>query len=221
MKIQAPIPGLAGLVMAGGHSSRMGKDKALLRLGNGPSLLELSCSKIACLAPVWHVSCARGRSRPGYPCLEDSLENFGPLAGILKGLENALEHNCHALLVLACDLPLMTVSLLANLWELYIRTGHKLLAVYQNPESGVLEMQAALYNVQALPLFQKAAREGRRKLSAVIPVDDRLVLQYSTALEPCFLNCNSPSDLEKAEEFIRKKNTPDLPCSAGNKKGCL
>lgn len=206
MQSPSTFPGLAGLVMAGGQSRRMGADKAMLRLGSGPTLLDLACAKISKLCPAWHVSCARGKARPGYPCLEDKLENFGPLAGVLRGLENASEHGCHALLVLACDLPLMTESVLAHLWKLHIQDGQRhLLAVYQNALSGILEMQAAIYNVKALPLFQKAAKGGLRKLAFLIPAKAQLRIPYSSPLEPCFLNCNSPADIDKAMEIIKKK----------------
>lgn len=210
MKTQAIYPGLAGLVMAGGQSKRMGTDKALLHFSNGPTLLDIACAKISSLAPVWHVSCAFGNARPGYPSLEDSLENFGPLAGILKGLENAREHGCLTLLVLACDLPLMPASLLAALYETHIsaRADH-LLTVYQNSASGVLEMQAAVYDIRALPFFQDAAKKNQRRLTAVIPAESRLIVPYSADLEPYFLNCNNPVDLEKASEYIGKITPPE------------
>lgn len=194
----------AGLVMAGGKSVRMGRDKALLRLGGGPSLLEAACGKIASLTPYWHVSCAKGAPRDPCPCLEDELEGCGPLAGVLKGLQNALEHDFQALIILACDMPLLPPEILRALMRSHARAKPApLLTVYQNARSGFLEMQAAVYGVKALPFFQDAAKHGQRRLSAVIPEEFQQRLPHPPGHEHFFLNCNSPEDLDLAEKFLR------------------
>ena len=195
----------AGLIMAGGQSSRMGRDKAGLEFG-GQSLLELACAKIAALTPIWHVSCAKGRPRPGFPCLEDDVESFGPVAGIAKGLEDAAERGLAGVLVLACDLPLMKPELLAWLLERSLAGGrHPAATLWRHPESGLLEPQAAAYDIAALPHFRAALAEGRRRLSSVIPPAELLPLPCLPQMAPCLLNCNRPEDLERALAWLAAK----------------
>lgn len=193
---------IAGLVMAGGQSKRMGRDKALLAFGTS-TLLDLACGKIGSLTNYWHVSCAKGRPRSGYPCLEDDLENCGPLAGILKALQNAAEHDYTGLLVLACDVPLMRIDLLAALIAAHLSAPRPpFLTLYQNPRSGILEMQTAIYAISALPYFQEAAKEGSKRLSAIIPPEKQLRLEIPPEFENCFINCNSPDDLRRAQAIL-------------------
>lgn len=190
---------LTGLIMAGGQSRRMGEDKALIRLNDGPTLLDLALGKISALVSLWHVSCARGRPREGYPCLEDDLDNFGPAAGILKGLENALQNGRQGVLALACDLPLLPAEFLARLIEIHFAAKPApLLTAWQNPESGFLETQAAIYNVKALPFFQAAARINQKKLGAIVPAKFQLRAACPWEMARFFLNCNTPETLERA-----------------------
>lgn len=194
---------LAGLIMAGGQSRRMGADKALIRFNNGPSLLDLACGKISALVSLWHVSCARGRPRDNYPCLEDDLENFGPAAGILKGLENALANGRQGVLTLACDLPLLPAEYLARLIEIHLAAKPApLLTAWRNPENGFLETQAAVYNVEALPYFQAAARSGQKKLYAIVPAKFQLRAPCSPEAARFFINCNTPETLEYAARLM-------------------
>lgn len=188
----------------------MGADKALIRLNNGPSLLDLACSKISALVSLWHVSCARGRPREHYPCLEDDLENFGPAAGILKGLENAQASGRQGVLALACDLPLLPAEFLARLIEIHFAAKPApLLTAWLNPENGFLETQAAVYNVKALPCFQAAARNNQKKLNAIVPAQFQLRAPCPPETAPFFTNCNTPKTLEYAARLMER----------GDKKG--
>ncbi len=195
----------AGLVMAGGASSRMKKDKAELALNSGKTLLELACQKIKQITPVWHVSCARGKPKNPYPCLEDDLENFGPLGGILKGLENAALNGFQGLLVLACDLPLINAELLQALPIAHMAANPApLLTVYQHPDNGLLETLSAVYDVRSLSHFYNAVKSGQRKLNLVIPDEFQLRIPVHPALKPFFLNCNTPDDFERALQTEKK-----------------
>lgn len=193
-----------GLVMAGGQSKRMGQDKALSRFENGHTLLDIACEKIAKLTPVWHVSCAKNKNRPGYPCLEDDVENFGPIAGIVKGLEHARDNGFSSTLVLACDLPLIRKDLLLILMLRHkVAKQRPLLTVYQNPHNRVLEMLAAVYDVASLPLFYDAIKGRQRKLNIVIPGKFQFHIPWLPADEACFLNCNRPKDMERAAQYLK------------------
>src|SRR5437879_7799138 len=90
---------IAGFVLAGGKSSRMGQDKASLRL-EGHSLLDIACRKL--LAITSEVFIVGGRKQFGTEAIEDIFADRGPLGGIHAAL--ALGH-AELNLVMAVDLP--------------------------------------------------------------------------------------------------------------------
>jgi molybdopterin-guanine dinucleotide biosynthesis protein A len=95
---------MAGIVLAGGKSERMGRDKALLELGV-TSLLERAVRNLKQVARVVLVvaDCSdKYLLSDGTPVIGDMYPGTGPLGGILTGIE-ALGIGCH--LVVACDMP--------------------------------------------------------------------------------------------------------------------
>ena len=98
---------LYGLVLAGGQSSRMGEDKALLKyhgqtqLEYGYKLLEKFCAKT--FISINHKHSAE-KTRKKFPFIIDQFEQGGPLNGIASALS---AHPDKAWLVIACDLPLL------------------------------------------------------------------------------------------------------------------
>lgn len=98
------------VVLAGGRSSRMGTDKALLRKGGIPLLGALveacrSCRRVVVVAPE-AVALAALREFAGHDGVTTALEDppfGGPVAGLGAGLA-ALPGDADAVLVLACDL---------------------------------------------------------------------------------------------------------------------
>jgi len=96
-------PQLTGFILAGGKSTRMGHDKALLDW-KGVTLLDHMMNLVSTVADPVHVV--------GRGSLPDRLQGFGPLSGIATALEmSATDAN----LVVAVDLPLLTTELLKYL----------------------------------------------------------------------------------------------------------
>jgi molybdopterin-guanine dinucleotide biosynthesis protein A len=103
----------SGFVMAGGHSRRMGRDKALLPWGGGTLLahalqrLRSVCTDVAIL------SGAHPRYLDaGAPVLADAVPDRGPLGGLVAALEHA-RHD--VAVILAVDLPFLPPELLGDL----------------------------------------------------------------------------------------------------------
>jgi molybdenum cofactor guanylyltransferase len=112
--VQAPQVA-AGFVLAGGHSRRMGRDKALLPWG-GATLLEHALQRLRRVcAEVAILSGAEPRYLDaGAPVLADAAKGRGPLGGLVA----ALEHARHDLvLLLAVDVPFAPPELLRFLLE--------------------------------------------------------------------------------------------------------
>ncbi len=104
----------AAVLLAGGQSRRMGRDKALLLVDGGRVLWERQLDVLRSLGPAeLFIS---GPARPGFPydvrLLEDERPGLGPLSGIVAALEAM---TTPLLVVLAVDLPAMRADFLRGL----------------------------------------------------------------------------------------------------------
>lgn len=109
--------GTAGIVLAGGRSSRMGTDKASLAW-NGSTLLGHTCAVLgaAGLDPVLVVRAA-GQALPLLPpdvaVVDDPREGLGPVQGIAAGLR-AVADRASSAFVAATDLPFLCPEFVAT-----------------------------------------------------------------------------------------------------------
>lgn len=174
----------------------MGRDKARIRLG-GTSLVERAISKLRDVTGEVLVA-DRGRApasiKPGCRSIADG-PGAGPAAGILGA---AIERPDHDLLVLACDLPEVTVPLLRHLAEPIEEDVHL-------PRWGRgIEPLCALYRPAALAHISAEVQAGRLALHAMLRqrrlrvrhLEGRRLDAFGSP-ERLFLNLNTPEDFER------------------------
>lgn len=196
-----------GLVLAGGKSSRMGQDKALLKPWGlqGPDLLAHAFSLLAPLTGACFVSSGPDRIYSGYECLPDAFNASGPIAGILTGLQKASSEGFRGALVLACDLPGMTNGILDKLLQMHIHARkHYLATFYENSRTGTVEMLAGVYECSALKLLQKGLTQGQKSIFLILNQAPMQRVQYGAEKEDAFINCNKPDDLARARLLFSK-----------------
>jgi molybdopterin-guanine dinucleotide biosynthesis protein A len=189
----------AGFVLAGGPSSRMGRDKALLELRGVPVLVRtvsLVESVIARPTVVGHLD--RYRSL-GLHTIADDWRSAGPLGGIATALRAS-----EALwsLVVACDLPYLTKAWLDYLVGRALAAGAADVLLPLNLRGA--EPLCAMYHKSCEPALHRALDRGTRKVT-----DALAGLQLETidptewqAFDPdglLFKNMNSPADYEEAK----------------------
>ena len=177
----------AAFVLAGGQSTRMGADKALLPW-RGRTLLESIASAAAEVASLVAVIGDSGRyARFGYPVFPDCIPGCGPLSGLHTILQLDLaEWN----LVLACDMPSLSAILLQTLIcvaETAPAPVHCVVPVTnQHPEP-----LCALYHRSCRPLVESAMSRGCFKMRDLLShLDGVTVAQPS----PVPANLNTPAD---------------------------
>jgi molybdopterin-guanine dinucleotide biosynthesis protein A len=187
-----------GFVLAGGKSSRMGTNKALLPL-DGATLVERTrdllakvCEKVAILgAPELY-----GHLGDCYP---DLYTDCGPLAGIHVALLNS-QTNLN--LVTAVDTPFLGEEFL----EYLLQRAASCSAVVTVPEiAGYVQPLCAVYSRDFLPVAEAALKTGRFK---IVPLFAEVRAQVLTgnelgrfALESgMFDNLNTPEDYENARK---------------------
>src|ERR1019366_3273881 len=145
----------SAVILAGGKSSRMSRDKALLDIG-GKTLLARQIELVREIgAAEIFISSRAGVDYSGFGCrvLEDEFQDFGPLAGIARGLDAVREP---LLLVLAVDMANMR----GNFLEKLSTNCSEVLGVVP-VVNGTIEPLAAFYPKSANDLIQKMLAASR------------------------------------------------------------
>lgn len=191
---------IAGVVLAGGLSRRMGRDKSSLRLRGlyGPTLLEQGLAALRPLcAPVW-VSCRAGQSCAGQSCVHDILPDSGPICGVHAALIRARAEGIPAVLALSCDMPFMRTDMLRRLTAAFAAAPRQALMTAFMAPNGWTESLAAIYRVEAAACMEAAAAQGRLKMREAVPLSRQHFVRYSEAEAAFFFNVNTPQEFRQA-----------------------
>lgn len=202
---------LSAIVLAGGQSSRMGRDKALIPIQGVPLLRQVCDVALNCTREVYVVTPWIERYRDIVPdaChliqevpLPGEIEtsgqqaepfSHGPLVGFAQGLDRV---NTEWVLLLACDLPQLHVKVLQD-WALGLENvAEDAIALLPRHTKG-WEPLCGFYRRQCLPLLAEFIDEGGRSFQtwlARCPVQE-LPLSNTQML----FNCNTPTDLESLD----------------------
>jgi molybdopterin-guanine dinucleotide biosynthesis protein A len=193
----------SAVILAGGQSSRMGRDKALLDIGGKPLLArQIQLVRQAGATEIF-ISAHANPDYSAFDCrvLADELPGAGPLAGIARALDVAREP---LLLVLAVDMANLTSAFLSQLYA-HCRRGMGAVPVH----SGIVEPLAAFYPKPASEL--SAGMLARKKPGASPGAKDFAAECERTGLAQ-FVTV-SPADAE----LLRSWNCPaDLPAEQRN-----
>jgi molybdopterin-guanine dinucleotide biosynthesis protein A len=189
--VQAP---LTGYVVAGGRSTRMGRDKALLPWGDA-TLLDHAIARLARVCGDVRVLCGPSEryADRGRPVVLDAAGG-GPLAGLAAALDDAAGADA---LCLGVDLPNVTVELLAAIAGLDPGADAVVPATARGPEP-----LCALYRAACRePVAARVAR-GEFRMTSFWP-DVRVRSMGGAALlafgdpERLFANVNAPEDYRR------------------------
>lgn len=176
------------IVMAGGRSTRMGRDKAMIEVDGVPLIQRL----VRWLAPRFDEVLISARNPDDYAFLgqrviADRTPDQGPLHGLACALQ-ASRHDLH--MVVPCDLPAIPLALMARLLR---QTTDADVAVPVDAE-GRAEPLFAAYRRSALPAVQAALDRGDRRMVSFHK--DCRVARVPLPQGPSLANLNTPESLE-------------------------
>lgn len=200
------LPPLYGLVLAGGRSRRMGRDKAILAYQEGVPHVRRTADLLADVCERVFVSCradqAGENENPVLASLPssvgripDTFEIGGPLNGILSALATFPDA---AFLVVACDLPFLSAEALATL--VAERDPGNPMTVFENPaRDNFLEPLCAIYEPSYSAQARAAMTQGLTCPTKIANALDVKRLSPGGADAARFLdNANHPEDFQKA-----------------------
>lgn len=188
---------LYGLVLTGGFSRRMQRDKALIEYHGKPQaqylfeLLNAQCDRVFLSARPgqW-----LGTELAELPHIEDQFDFSSPLNGLVSAMTTYPDVDW---LVLACDLAQARSQTLTTLLEYYRSDAAAI--CYHNAELDIPEALCAIYTPAILPHWQAAIAEGRYcpvKIVRAISAECVLVTPQSAA---DIANINTPGELENLQ----------------------
>jgi molybdenum cofactor guanylyltransferase len=156
---------VSGAILTGGQSRRMGTDKALLRVG-GTTMLERTLSVVQSISDdVFVVGERDGYASFGAPVVADHYVDTGTLGGIAT----ALRHASHdRVLVVACDMPLLSVRLLTALLRVDVDADvvvpRRAASHPKQGSGGTYEPLHAVYRRSCLPVIERQLAVGDQRV---------------------------------------------------------
>ncbi len=200
----------AGIILAGGRSTRMGRNKALLPLPSNAAvtfvehlmaLLRTQCSEV--LLVVGDMQQASLYQDTGLSLVTDETPNSGPLMGLYSGLRAV--QATHAL-VIAVDMPFVLPEMIAFLLAQPL-DEHLLMPVVNNAP----QVLCGVYPRSLLPLIEERMQAGRRDPRSLLDIAPTHFLEEAQlrAIDPqlrSFTNVNTQYDYTRCYQ----KWAPDM-----------
>ena len=189
------------IILAGGNSSRLGRDKALVKIYNSSTIIHTIVEKLQVISDdVIIVTNGQKYANLGVKLTSDIYLNSGPLAGLHSGLL-AAKHS-HALVV-ACDMPFLNVKLLS-----YMISQPLYYDALVPKIEGWLEPLHAIYSRHCIGPIERKLKAHRFRMRDLL---DTVAIQYLfkdsiKMFDPqyqSFFNINSPKALKEAIDLAR------------------
>jgi len=185
---------ITGIVLSGGKSRRMGKEKGLCHF-RGKALISYA---IDTLKPLCSRLIISANNKPdeyqlyGFPVISDEISETGPIGGLyscLKQSQSVIN------LVISCDTPFVTTEVYQELLN-YIGEYQAVVPIH---EDGFLEPITAVYHRSCLPVILQQIEKGEYKMMDLLASLNTKFVSFDTNLvdskPSLFHNLNSPEDL--------------------------
>ena len=176
---------LYGLVLMGGKSSRMGKDKSQLMINNQP-LYKRQYDLLSSLCDQVFLSCNSEQAKhipADYPKLVDLQSFTGPMSGI----RNAFSHSPTNWLVIPIDMPMIDKEFL-----------NKMISEYTENENVVCALDSNEMINPLLAIYSKSCNQLIANYSGDSPREFVKSVSFKTVLikDEMNINLNRPNDVE-------------------------
>ncbi len=194
------VPQLYGLVLTGGKSERMGKDKGLIDYHGAPQR-EYLYRMLEGLTAKTFMSCRPDQAHEFEVDIEvitDSISGLGPYGAILSAFR---KYPDNAWLVMACDIPLLDEKALQEL--IIGRNPSKVATAFHNEETGLPDPLVTIWEPKAYPVLLHFLSLGFSCPRKALINSNAEILQPSNP--QVLLNANSPEELEKVMDLLNRK----------------
>jgi len=193
----------SAFILAGGTSSRMGRDKAFLSFA-GSTLLDRVLTAVRPVIPDVRIVGSAARFSNFAPTIDDQFSNCGPLGGIHAALEAS---NRPLNLIVAVDMPFLEPEFLCYLLD-QARASDAPVTI---PRAGNRwQPLCAIYRKEFAQVAQSALRSGRYRIDDLFSqinlrsVDEPEFAAHNFSPQ-IFCNLNTPEEFERAT-LVKREN---------------
>ncbi len=190
-----------GAIIAGGQSTRMGAEKAFVTL-DGVSLIARVISRIRFQVDEVVINANGDLHRFEYlnvPVIADRLATGTPLAGLHAALHYAGMNGFDAVLTVGCDQPFLPLDLFHKLEEEGRATGAAVGA-----SGGQTHYLTGLWSTALESELEKQTTKGMRRVQDFVAHVATEKVEWLTFPHDPFFNINTPEDLARAEEIVKR-----------------
>ncbi|MBE6991042.1 MAG: molybdenum cofactor guanylyltransferase [Ruminococcaceae bacterium] len=186
------IANTSAVILAGGKSSRMGRDKGRLKIGDTTFSNKLLSDFSDCFENVY-LSVAVDSNLSGTNIIKDEKYGLGPLSGLLAAIKGTVGDN---VFICATDMPFADPQIAQKLVEML---GDFDACVVRRTD-GKVETAFGVFSKRILPKLNLELDNGKRSIMGLL---DRINTRYVDESElgeisdKSFLNVNTPEDYEK------------------------
>jgi len=197
---------ISAILLAGGKSRRLGRDKALENLG-GERIIDRVIGKVAqCFSELIVVGDKPERSQElnlaeQITFVHDVFEDAGSLGGLYTGLSKSSSDWCF---VAACDMPFLSVDLLNDMKNKALASQSH---VFIPTIDGRFQPTHALYNKECLPHIERNIKLGELKMIGYFDKVKVKTVEYRSVnmdeeVTRSFFNLNTEDDLKEARQWV-------------------
>ncbi len=186
---------ITGIILAGGKSSRMGTEKGLLLLEGKPFVQHIVEALQPIAKEIIIVSSNSEYDTFGVKRIEDIIPESGPIAGLHTGLTNSETKNN---LVVSCDVPLVTTSLLRKLFQ------------FETEDYDIVQFEAERKTIPLIALYKKRCAQkclkllskGEKRLRKLVSESNTKTILVEEKDLPLIKNINAIEDLNTITNAI-------------------
>ena len=180
----------SAIILSGGKSSRMGKKKGTLPLGQ-KNFIEVIRDKFIELEIDDIILSGYNYSCPNTRYVADIFPNMGPLAGIHAGLKNSQHENS---IILAEDSPLIPISFIEKLQKAHETNTAKITLAFCNDH---LQPLVGIYNKELYLECEKLLKSKKRTIMYLIEKIEYTKVPFNEN-EILIRGCNTPEEYSKS-----------------------
>lgn len=194
------LPQVKGLILAGGRSTRMGRDKGLIEWHGLPQRIYLA-EMLDTIGIRTFISCRPDQAleMPDQPLIVDKYPDTGPLGAIASAFA---EEPSTAWLVVACDMPFLNTSALRFLLD--ARRPDFAATAFRSPAfpDDVPDPMLAIWEPSVMPVLTTCMRKGKRSARHVLTAAGAFLLDPP---DPIVLtNTNTPEEFAFVEPLLKE-----------------
>jgi molybdopterin-guanine dinucleotide biosynthesis protein A len=197
---------MTSIILAGGKSSRLGRNKAL-QVIEGKSLIQWVVDHLAILTTEIIIATAHGEAIPCSSAVRiktvgDIYPGKGPLGGIHSGL---IASSSSWAIVVGCDTPFLSIGLLEYMTQVLADSDVAL------PRIGeMIEPLCAVYSKSCLASIQELLEQDERRIRKLFSIVRVKYVEEDeiNSFDPkhlSFFNINSQDDLDRARKLATEK----------------